>query len=243
MVPARRIAVIPRQYVWFVWSAAFLVPWIVLYVGAPGFRKPMVWSSLFTMPFGLTEPLFVPEYWSPPSLFDLAARTGFDIESLIFCFALGGVGAVLIDVLGGSDLSPVSDGERRRTRHRMHRPILAAPFLIFIALLPFPWNPIYPGIVAMVGGGVLTIWCRPDLLRSTLLGGVVFVLYYSLFLGGLELTAPVGYIEEVWNLEALSGVRMRFMPVEELLFALGFGTYWSGVYEHFNWQRRVPRCG
>lgn len=37
--------------------------------------------------FGLTEPLFVPKYWNPPSLFDLAQRTGFGIKSLIFCFA------------------------------------------------------------------------------------------------------------------------------------------------------------
>jgi hypothetical protein len=49
------------------------------------------------MPFGLTEPLFVPRYWDPPSLFNLAATTGFDIESLIFCFAIGGIGAVLYD--------------------------------------------------------------------------------------------------------------------------------------------------
>lgn len=232
---------IPAQYVWFVWSTAFLLPWLGIYLGAPRFRKPMVWSSLFTMPFGLTEPLFVPEYWSPPSLFDLAARSGFDIESLIFCFALGGVGSVLVDVLGGNELLPVSEEERRHARHRLHRPILGAPFVIFAALLPLGWNPIYPGIAAMVGGGLLTVWCRPDLLRSTVLGGVVFVLYYALFLTGLELTAPGGYIEEVWNLEALSGVRLAFMPLEELLFAFGFGTYWSGVYEHFNWNRRVAR--
>jgi len=52
----------------------------------------MLWASLFTMPFGPTDPLFVPEYWSPPSLFDLARTTGFDIESLIFCFDIGGIG-------------------------------------------------------------------------------------------------------------------------------------------------------
>jgi len=40
-------------------------------------------------PFGLTEPMFVPEYWSPPSLFELAQRTGFDIEGIIFSFAIG----------------------------------------------------------------------------------------------------------------------------------------------------------
>jgi hypothetical protein len=26
-------------------------------------------------------------YWNPPSLFDLAHRTGFDVESFILCFA------------------------------------------------------------------------------------------------------------------------------------------------------------
>lgn len=51
------------------------------------------------MPFGLTEPLFVPEYWMPPSLFDLALNTDFDIESLIFYFGIGGIGAVFDNVI------------------------------------------------------------------------------------------------------------------------------------------------
>ena len=55
----------------------------------------MWWASVYMAPFGLTEPLFVPEYWNPPSLFELAQKTGFDIESFIFSFAIGGIGAVL----------------------------------------------------------------------------------------------------------------------------------------------------
>jgi hypothetical protein len=41
---------------------------------------------------------------------------------------------------------------------------------------------------------------------------------------------------EQWNLDALSGVFVLYMPLEEILFALAFGLYWSRVYEHFNWQ-------
>lgn len=227
---------IAREYVWLVWSSAFLIPWLALFIGFPAHRRAMLWSSVFTAPFGLTEPLFVPEYWSPPSLFDLALRTGFDIESVIFCFGIGGVGAVAVNVITGRRPVPVPEGHELHHRHRFHRWILAAPFLVFVALWPLPWNPIYPGIVAMIVGGLLTVWCRPDLKRSTLLGGAVFVLYYVIFLVGLELTAPGGYIEDVWNLEALSGVRLGFIPLEELLFALGFGTYWSSVYEHFKWR-------
>lgn len=75
-------------------------------------------------------------------------------------------------------------------------------------------------------------------LRSTLLGSGVFLVYYVVFLAGLEWTAP-GYIEEVWRLEALSGVRLGFAPLEELLFALGFGACWAGVYEHYTWKSPV----
>ena len=226
---------IPDTYVWLVWSSAFLIPWVALYAAYPGYRKAMLWSSLFTMPFGLTEPLFVPEYWSPPSLFDLALRTGFDIESLIFCFGIGGVGAVLVKLIGGQRLHSVPGAERRSRRHRFHKLALTSPFLIFPFLYFLPWNPIYPSIVAMVLGSVATILCRPDLKRATAVGGTIFLAYYMLFLVALECTAA-GYIERVWNLDALTGWTVAGLPAEELLFAGSFGMYWTGVYEHFTWH-------
>ena len=72
---------ISDQDVWLVWSSAFLLPWLAAFVAFPHYRQPMVWASLCTAPLGLTEPLFVPAYWSPPSLLNLARTTGFDIES------------------------------------------------------------------------------------------------------------------------------------------------------------------
>jgi hypothetical protein len=74
------MSMLSEQYVWLVWSSVFLVPWLAAFAAFPRHRKAMLWASLFTTPFGLTEPLFVPEYWSPPSLFDLACITGFDIR-------------------------------------------------------------------------------------------------------------------------------------------------------------------
>ncbi|MBT8247947.1 MAG: hypothetical protein KJN73_09015, partial [Acidimicrobiia bacterium] len=203
---------IPDEYVWLVWSSAFLVPWAALFVAFPQHRRPMLWASLFTTPFGLTEPLFVPEYWDPPSLFDLAQRTGFDIESLIFCFGIGGVGAVLFNVITQRLPQAVSDEQRHGQRHRFHRLALAAPFLIFPVLYFLPWNPIYPSIVAMIVGAVATVLCRPDLKVATVAGAAVFLAYYVVFLVGLEVTAP-NYIERVWNLDALTGVRLLELPL------------------------------
>ncbi len=224
------------QYVWLLWSSAFLIPWAIIYISFPAHRRTMLWASLFTTPFGLSEPLFVPEYWSPPSLFDLALHTGFDIESLIFCFGIGGIAAVMYNLLTQRVPVAVSVSERERIVHRHHYKALAAPFIIFVPLYFLPWNPIYPSIVAMAVGAVANILCRPDLKWKTWIGGVLFLVYYALFLIGLEWTAP-GYIDRVWNLSALSGINIAFMPLEELLFAITFGMYWAGVYEHYTWRK------
>jgi len=61
----------------------------------------MILVSLLTAPLGLTEPFFVPAYWLPFTLFDLARQTRFDLESLLFSFAVGGTGAILYESLWG----------------------------------------------------------------------------------------------------------------------------------------------
>lgn len=198
----------------------------------------MWWTSLLTATFGLTEPLFVPEYWNPPSLFNLAQATGFDIESLIFTFGIGGVAAVLYDALTRSSLEPVSLQEKQHHRRRLHGVMLLVPVGVFPTLYFLPWNPIYPGIVSMAAGALAAVICRPDLKVRTLIGGALFLLYYTLFMWALKWSAP-GYIEHVWNLNALSGILIYGIPLEELLFGFSFGMYWAGVYEHLTWKRSV----
>lgn len=227
-------SIVSFQYVWLLWSSAFLIPWLIFYLAYPDHRRTMLWASLFTTPLGLTEPLFVPEYWNPPSLFDLAQRTGFDLESLIFCFGIGGVSAVLYNIVFGTTPKPVSDHEKVHPRHQYHRWTLAAPFILFAMIVWFPWNPIYPSLVAMFFGVAATLLCRPDLWKKTWFGGLLFLIYYVVFLQMLAVLAP-GYIETVWNLERLSGIYVFNMPVEEPLFAIGFGLYWASVYEHYQW--------
>ena len=198
----------------------------------------MLHVSLLTSLLGLTEPIFVPAYWNPPTLLDLAQRTGFDIESLIFCFAIGGIGTGMYAALTGGSAKRMTHLERHAARHGLHRLAIAAPYLVFLPLYLLPWNPIYPGIVALAVGGGATILCRPDLARNTAIGGFVFLLLYASFMVTLRVWAP-GYIEHVWNLPALSGLLVAGIPLEELLFGLAFGLYWSGVYEHFLWKPAV----
>lgn len=60
------------------------------------------------------------------------------------------------------------------------------------------------------------------------------------FMGAYKSAMAPGYIERVWNLAALSGLSVGGFPIEELVFATAFGSYWAGVYDHFTWQKLVP---
>lgn len=224
------------HYVWLAWSTAFLIPWSILFLASAAHRRIMWRTSAVTALFGLTEPIFVPSYWNPPSLFELAQRTRFDIESLIFSFAIGGVGTVLYDTLTHRTMVPLRVAERQHPRHRLHRLALFVPIVLFVPLYFLPWNPIYPSVVCLVVGAIASVLCRRELLGSTLIGGGLFLSMYLVFMLVLLWFAP-GYIEEVWNLPALSGVLIGGIPIEELLFGFSFGLYWTGAYEHFTWHR------
>ena len=225
------------NFVWFIWSLALIGIWGIIYVAYPKARKQMLRASLYTMPFGLTEPLFVPEYWHPPSLFNLAHRTGFDIESLIFCFGIGGLGVILYDLIFKIDHEKMSIAKVHHPRHRFHFWTLLAPILIF-PLLYFltDWNVIYDATLAMFLAGLAALWCRPDLKAKIWVGGLLFLLFYAVYFLLLALLAP-GYVEKVWTLSALSGIAVFGIPIEELLFAFTFGMLWSSYYEHLTWQK------
>ena len=192
----------------------------------------MLIVSLFTMPFGLTEPLFVPEYWNPLSLFNLAAKTGFDIESLIFSFAIGGIGSVIYETLFTFKHRKMSKHENHAKRHKYHFLSLFSPIIVFLPLWLFTnVNSIYAASIAMFVGGITAILCRPDLKKKIILGGVMFlILYFLFFISFNNIYSFV--IERFWNLSALSRILIAGIPLEELIFAFTFGLMWSSIYEH-----------
>lgn len=229
------------QYIWFIWSLILVAIWIMIYLslrtGAE--RKEMLVVSLWTSLLGFTEPLFVPEYWSPPSLFDLALRTGFDIESLIFSFGIGGIAVILYQRIFERRDMPMTAKEHNASRHRFHLlALLSAPAILVILLVLTDLNPLHSSIVAMVLGGIATWYCRPDLKKKMIVSAFLFLVLYFLYFWTLIAISP-GYVEKVWNLSAISGILILGIPLEELLFALSFGFIWSSVYEHLTWKKLI----
>lgn len=228
------------KYAWFIWSLIALVFWGFVFWRKPGFRREMRKISWYTMLFGFTEPLFVPEYWAPPSLFDLAERTGFDIESFVFSFAIGGIGVVLYRLVFPANLVALPAHEKQYEQHRLHQFILFLPIAIFLGLAFLTGlNPIYNGVIALFFGALATLYCRPDLKPKIWIGGLLFLVIYIVYFGSLLLVFPQ-FVDSHWNLAVLTGTKILGIPLEELLFAFSFGMYWSGLYEHIFWYQLKP---
>lgn len=226
-------------YVWFFGSFGLLVIWFIVYLSLRDkkSKKEMFLISLWTSLLGLTEPLFVPEYWNPPSLFNLAQRTGFDIESLIFAFAVGGLAAVIYELIFKAKHEEFSLREIKHPRHKFHLPILFSSPLIFVLLWLFTdLNSIYSTSIALLSGGLLTWYCRPDLKQKMAASAFIFLAIYFLSFLILVNLRP-NYVKEVWNLPVISGILILGIPLEELIFAFSLGFLWSSVYEHIKWSK------
>ena len=230
------------HFTWLAWSLILLFIWgMVRYrIRSREIRREMLVVSVCTSFLGLTEPLFVPAYWDPPSLFDLAWNTGFDLESFLYSFAIGGIGyALYMVVFPVGHEPPVPRDERLDARHKYHLPLLfSTPVVFFLLIAGTHLNPIYDAVIAMVLGGMTTWYCRPDLVKKMFVSAVLFCSLYAAYFSSLILLFP-GIVRQVWNLPAISGILIAGIPVEELLFAFAFGFYWSTVYEHFTWKK-VP---
>lgn len=224
-------------YAYLVLSASLLVVWLILCGVRPDLRRRMLRVSLGTMLLGLTEPLFVPAYWNPPTLLDLARRTGFDLESLLFSFAIGGIVFAAYDALAGLGPADNLKAERYDPRHRHHlAAIVTAPVVFAVLLAVTKLNAIYAAALGFGASFVATRYFRPDLWIKMLVGGVLFLALYFIVFAAFNLGFP-GYVTAVWNLPALSRVLVAGVPLEELMFAFTFGFYWSSVYEHVAWRR------
>ncbi len=226
------------QHVWLSGSLGLLFIWLAIFftLRRKESRKEMLIVSLWTSLVGFAEPIFIPEYWDPPSLFDLAQKTGFDIESIIFAFSIGGIAAVIYEAIFKIKHRPVSLRERLRSIHKLHYFFLSLAPLTFLLLWFFTkTNPIYSASIAMFVGGIGAIICRRDLAKKILVGGIIFLGLYFTFFASFNWAFP-GYIDQVWNFGAISGILILGVPIEELLFALTLGMLWSSLYEHLTWR-------
>ena len=137
---------------------ALTVVWVAVHALRDDLNASMLRVSLYTGLLGFTEPLFVPRYWNLFTFLDLAHRTGFDLESLLFAFSIGGIAFACYELL--FHMGPVETiaAERDKGLHRQHTlAVLSAPALFGILSVTTRLNPIYLSAIALVAGFFATL--------------------------------------------------------------------------------------
>jgi len=77
------------------WTLILAVLWLIAYMPRRNFIKRMLFMSLILLPFGLTQPYFVPGYWHASVREQFETFT--DIGGFLWIFFLGGIIAVLFE--------------------------------------------------------------------------------------------------------------------------------------------------
>jgi hypothetical protein len=179
-------------------------------------RRPMLLSALLFTPFALTGIILVPSYWRPKLFWDLIVG----VEDVIFCFVNGGtvwfVSSYFIKdhLLLPGQFKPLM---KRYIKYILYGAIAYSALLL--AGFGFLWS-IFGSLYAL---GFMLLYTQWRLWPLALCGTGASLVFYSLILKLIFSFWP--HFIRQWNLTSLSGFIFG-MPVEELIWALGFGFTW-----------------
>lgn len=224
------------HYSYLVGALIFCAAWLACYLLGKNYRTEIRWGTLISAPLALTSILFIPQYWTPPSLFNLDQKIKVGIEDFLWAAAVGGIACVVAEILLEENLLALRKAARKRH---------FAPFVIvvvlFIALeIWHPGKTIHNCIIAFAIGALVIAFLRSDLIPTMLTGVLSFTaLYFFLFLIVLFLYPE--FIQRYYNVPNLLGVYIAGVPIEELLFAGTGGAIWSVGYEYVQGYRLEPK--
>lgn len=216
------------HYSYLVGVGIFWVAWGACFALGKNYRREIRWGTLIASPMAFTSILFVPQYWTPPSLFDLDRRIRVGIEDFLWAAAVGGIAAVVGELILRERLALL-----RKSRHKRHYAPFVLLCLVFVALeIWHPHKTMNNTIISFAFGAIILAYLRRNLIPLMLVGSVTFtVLYFVLFLCVLVLYPE--FVMRYYNLPNLIGIFVHGVPIEELLFAGTGGAIWSVAYEYF----------
>jgi hypothetical protein len=220
------------MYTYFSWALIFGLIWLILYICRKDLRYEMFFSSLLFLPFGLTQPLFVPEYWNPIVFFRIFGI--FDIESLLWCFFTGGIVAVFYEEIFGLKLRKLRNSRKSRKHAYViyFLMILMVLSMIFIKYFTV-FSVIRYSFIAMIFIFLYFVISRPDLFSKSIFSGFIFMIFYIISLLFVDIIFS-GFILNQWTIQGSIGIKLFYIVIEEYIYAFLFGVVWSVVYEEIN---------
>jgi hypothetical protein len=166
------------------------------------------------------------DYWRPETFNGWAIG----IEDFLFGFFIAGIGSVIYEEIFGKHYA-----KRKNRQHHWSWflvPVVALFLFSFNLFFFLGINSIYASVITFLVIAGVIIYFRRDLLMDSLVSGVLvgafmfvaYLLYLSVF---------PEVIHRWWLIDNISGILVLGIPVEELLWAFGWGMVAGPMYEFF----------
>ena len=218
------------MYAYLTSSVILGLVWLVLYFHRKDLRYEMIFVSLLFLPFGLTQPLFVPEYWNPTVLYKFFGL--FDIESLMHTFFIGGIAASLYEEFFGYFLVRPRGAHAPRHHAYVVYGTLIISGVVLVAVKFYTSLSVLEAwfaIVVLLAPYFLAV--RPDLIKPSALAGVTFMALYVGILLFVNFVFGGNFILHEWNFQGLWGQFIFGIPLEEYVYGFFLGMIFGTVYE------------
>jgi lycopene cyclase-like protein len=220
------------HYAYLVGTIIFWIAWVVCFAIGKKYGSEMRWGTMIACPTALTSFLFVPQYWTPESLFNLDQRIRVGIEDFLWAAAVGGIAAIAGEICLREKLAAL-----RKSRHVRHYwPFILVAVLLTILEFWHPHKTMVNVIVSGTAGAFLLAWLRRDLIPLMLTSTASFTALYFLLFRCVLFLYPQ-FVQRFYNLANLLGIYVAGIPIEELMFAATFGALWSVAYEYVHGYR------
>jgi hypothetical protein len=223
------------KYSYLGYSLIFLAIWIIFYILRPDLRRRMLIFSLIITPLGpLSEVWFLRDYWRRPTI------TGYpiSIEDAIFAFAIGGIAYSIYKVFFNMTAIQSQDQPRRAWLVIAFFIITFLPLFLLTDL--YHINSIFSSALSLFLIAVLTWILRPDLLKSSIVSGLMIVVLFFLVYKAMQVIFP-GAIE-YWCMGCNPlGIRLSCINIEELLWDFMWGLAGSTMVEAVTGEKLQKR--
>lgn len=225
----------------------FLCIWFALFLISPQGRRRMILYSLVWAPAApIMQTFYVHDYWMPEYLirFDVAGLV-FGIEDFLFAFTVAGIVAAIFDLSLRRMGYRVDDRIPLRGYLKLQGLGFVCPLLLGGLMYLFQLNSVHATVVFCVIGATVVLlhrgheqWLAAACVTA-LVAAVGFWAFYQIFFLSLFPTLFADY----WYPEALSGIHLGDVPIEEIVWAGAIGLFMGPVGNHCLVRMEAPASG
>jgi hypothetical protein len=224
------------RFAYLVLNGILAVFWLILFFWRKDLRKQQLFFGLLAPLAPLTDFLwFYHDYWRPEYAVSFkVGQVTLGIESLLFAFLSGGIAGVVYEAVF-------------RKRHQFGKPrsavaitMILSGLIIMAILINLGLNSIWASSFALLIVASIIVLIDKDLVKDAVFSGVLMTLLITIFYV-VWLTIYPEVIQRFWVVEALSGIRLWKIPIEELIWFFAAGMTGGVFYEFWLNVEKYPQ--